>query len=125
VVSAVRDTHQRLFELTPDHRVKQPFLEGRPAEWGVQAEEHDANVRPSIGADGPGDGDRDTHRRVHRDSDRDDVREVEIRVAHRLNRQVHGADFMTGLAQEGRSRRNVEWLMAELIARDQEDSHTS
>ena len=77
------------------------------AEWRVQAEEHDSDVRPATRANGLGDRNRQAHRGMHRDRDGDQLGSIEIGLVQRLDGEVNGADVMTCAAQEGCRRGNV------------------
>ena len=120
---AVRDADQCLFVLPSEQRVNKPRFESRPAKGGVETVEHEAHLRAAAGADGSRDGNRHPHRRVHRDGDGHELRRVEIRLIQRLDREIDGADAMPRRTEERGGRGDVEGLMAELVARDEQHSH--
>ena len=81
------------------------------------------NFRPPAATDGSRDANRHAHGGMHRHGDGHHLGGIEVRIAQHLDGEINGADVMARRTQERSCRCDVEWLMAELIAGDQQDPH--
>ena len=66
---------------------------------------------------------RDAHGGVHRHGEADGVRPVQCVGIPGLHAQVQAADLVPGAPQRGGRRRDVQRLVAQLVGRDQQDTH--
>ncbi len=66
---------------------------------------------------------RQPHRGVHRHREADRLRPLERSGVPRLHAEIQAADLVPGATQRGRRGGDVQRLVAQLIGRDQQDSH--
>ena len=92
------------------------------ADRGIEPVE--ADRQPGVlAAYSPAGAERQAHGGVHGHREADRLRPLQGAVVPRLHAEIQAADLVPAAAQRGRRRGDMQRLMAQLVGRDQQDTH--